>query len=158
MIYLLGQSNNNAIPCLQVSLRWSSRETKVLPPSLSAICGSAWLNFIHSPLIGSSSEDSFRWRGWCKGCLSVFSGLAVILSLKCKFDFLTLFFLMCVTMLCWKDLIKPVFDISFWLLKQMEIILSEQAESYRRLTIGEYTFCRCMFKQNKLQFFFVYSE
>lgn len=35
-----GIVNSNAIPCLQVSLRWSSRETKVLPPFLS-ICGGA---------------------------------------------------------------------------------------------------------------------
>lgn len=44
-----GTVNNNAIPCLEVSLRWSSRETKVLLPFLS-VCGSAWLSFVHPPL------------------------------------------------------------------------------------------------------------
>lgn len=39
--------------------------------------------------------------------------------------------------------------------KQMEIILSGEAGSYRWLTVGEYTFCMCMFfKHNKFRVFF----
>lgn len=42
-----GTVNNNAIPWLQVSLRWLSRETS---PASLPVCGSAWLNLIHPPV------------------------------------------------------------------------------------------------------------
>lgn len=89
-----------------------------------------------------------------KGCLAVFSGLTVILSLKCKFDFLTY---VCDNVLLLKRCNNQA---SFWcqtLLKQMVIILSREAKSYSRLTVGEYTFCMCMFfKYKKFRFFGVF--
>lgn len=142
-----GIVNSNAIPCLQVSLRWSSRETKVLPPFL-LIYG-----VLHPPttLIGSAFEDSFRWCDWGKGCLSVLSGLTAFLSLKCKFDFL------CDNVLKLKRCNQASLI--------SDLVKAGGAHSFRGNWELQETNCRwiyvlhvCFFKHNQFQFFGVFQK